>query len=178
MAWGWLLRCAACGSPQSLCWDDPYVAEPCQHLLHVQSIGTRDQRLHLGAMVKMEPGLGCEANATSQRSTVSPMLGLMNLVGGPVIAGYPSDAQWKESGLLTSPHCCLSSVCPRPCLIHRMNFVHISQTSPSTWATQGNSSIQVRGGLPLQPHSLGLLPNCPFRLLLQECQIHTGLRAG
>lgn len=81
------------------------------------------------------------------------MLGPVCLVDGPVIAGYPSDAQWEKSGLLTSPHFCLSSACPRPCLIHRMNFVHISQTSPSTWATQGNSSTQVRDGPPLQPHN-------------------------
>lgn len=83
------------------------------------------------------------------------------------------------SGLLTTPHCCLSSVCPRPCSIHRMNFAHISQTSPSTWATQGNSSIQVRGGLtPTTTQPLGHPPNCPFRFLLQEHQIHTGRGMG
>lgn len=83
-----------------------------------------------------------------------PCVGSYESCGWTCPAGYPSDAQWEESGLLTSPHCCLSSVCPRPCLIHRMNFAHISQTSPSTWATQGNSSTQVCGGLPIQPHSL------------------------
>lgn len=52
--------------------------------------------------------------------------------------------QWEDWELLASPHPFLSAH-PRPCLIHRMNYAHTSQTSPSTWATQGNSSTQVSG---------------------------------
>lgn len=52
-----------------------------------------------------------------------------------------------------------SSAFPRPCLIRKMNYAHTSQTSPSTWATQGNSSIQVCG--------LPLFSLAPFRMEVQ-----------
>lgn len=52
-----------------------------------------------------------------------------------------------------------SSAHPRPCLIRRMSYARTSQTSPSTWATQGNSSTQVSGP--------GSAPTSNFRGLQQ-----------
>lgn len=101
------------------------------------------------------------------------MLGPVSFVAGLVLTGYQSDAQWEESDLI-SPHCCLSSACPRPCLIHRMNFVHTSQTSPSTWATQGNSSTQVCMWwfIPALRTTVLISPSLPPEFLLQGHQIY------
>lgn len=57
--------------------------------------------------------------------------------------------QWEEPGGPGFPSLLpFSPACPRPCLTHRTNYVHTSRTSPSTWATQGNSSTQVSGPAP------------------------------
>ena len=67
-----------------------------------------------------------------------------------------------EQGSWLSPHPFFSSAYLRPCLIHRMNYAHTSQTSPSTWATQGNSSTQVSGSACV-PTSNFLRPSGPDR---------------
>lgn len=69
-------------------------------------------------------------------------MGPANFVVGPAGA----EPFWEERGTSgfpspLSPH----SAYPRPYLIRRTNYGHTSQTSLSTWATQGNSSTQVSG---------------------------------
>lgn len=69
-----------------------------------------------------------------------------NFVAGPATVGFFWVLTGKNRELPASPSpASSSSACPRPCLIRKMNYAHISQTSPSTWATQGNSSTQVSG---------------------------------
>lgn len=60
---------------------------------------------------------------------------------GPLLWALMGGAGSSWLPLTHCPH----SAYPRPCLIHRTNYGHTSQTSLSTWATQGNSSTQVSG---------------------------------